>query len=300
MRNWVGLSLVLVLAGLWSTPAHAASARVGLQAGHWQAASLPAELQRLRTSTGAFAAGYDEAQVNLDVAQRAGDYLRQAGVLVDILPATVPVQYQADAFVAIHADGNGSSRLSGYKIATFWREWEGSTTLAQALRPAFGRASGLRWDGAHISSGMRGYYAFSSGRFDHAIAATTPGVILEMGYLTNPSDRALMTRNADRLARGIADGVLDFLRSRPAGGWPAPPMPEYRAIVTVVSARIRSGPGVNFPVVRLAGRGRVLIADEVRDNWVKLIVFHGGQGERWIHRDAVRLERLANDPPQNP
>jgi hypothetical protein len=297
-RTFSCLFLLLLLSLCLPQTSSAATWRVGLQVGHWKSNELPDELRSLRGSTGTAAGGIREVQVNLDIAQRTAVYLRNAGIEVDILPATVPPSYRADAFVAIHADGNASTRLRGFKAATHWREWEAGIALVNALRQEYGRASGLAWDGGRISSGMRGYYAFSSGRFRHSIANDTPGAILELGYLTNPSDRALMTREADRLARGVADGILFFLRSKPEAGWPTPPaLPAFRAIVITQTANLRSGPGTNYPVVRRVQRGRTLLVEEIQGEWLKLISYRGNV--RWAHRDNVRLERINDDPPQD-
>lgn len=295
-------TLTLVLVSLaWSRPAQAATGwHVGLQAGHWRSHELPDELRSLRGNTGAAAGGVREFEVNLDIAQRTAAYLRLAGVTVDVLPATVPPNYVADAFVSLHADGNASTRLTGFKIASHYREWAASTALADALRADYGPASGLRWDGEHISSGMRGYYAMSSHRFKHTISSYTPGVILEMGYLTNPNDRRLMTQQADKLARAVSDGILRFLHSKPEGGWPAPPpLPELRATVVTATANIRSGPGAKFSIVRVVNRHRILFVTEVRGEWLKLHSYRQRPGERWIHRDMVKVERISDDPPQD-
>jgi N-acetylmuramoyl-L-alanine amidase len=298
-RIVVYLSLPLLLLTLiFPQAAPAASWRVGLQVGHWRSNELPEELKNLRGSTGAYAAGIREVQVNLDIAQRTEGYLRAAGVQVDLIPATVPPSYRADAFVSIHADGSGNTSLRGFKAATHWREWEPGLALVDALRQEYGRASGLAWDGGRVTSNMRGYYAFSSGRFRHTISNETPAAILELGYLTNAADRRLMTSEADRLARGVAESILRFLRSQPADGWPAPPpLPEFRAVVTAQIANLRSGPGTNHAVVRQVRRGRTLMAEGIQGEWVKLISFRGGV--RWVHRDNVRLERVSEDPPQD-
>lgn len=295
-----GLGLALIgMILVWPHSLAAAPAwRVGLQAGHWKSSELPDELASLRNSSGASAGGYREYEVNLDIANRAAEYLRAEGVTVDVLPATVPPSYVADAFVAIHADGNASSRISGWKAAGHWREWEASTALVEALKAEYGPASGLSWDGGRISSGMRGYYALSSGRFRHTIANNTPGVILELGYLTNPNDRSLMTQQADRLARGVANSVLRFLRATPEGGWPAPPpLPDLRATVTADQANLRSGPGTNYPVVRTVRRGRTLMISEQQGDWLKVYSYRNSQTERWIRRDLVSLERTSTEPP---
>src|SRR6185295_6216218 len=92
-------------------------ARVGLQVGHWEAANLPAELSPLRTEGGASAEGYKEVDINYAVAQLAAERLRARGITVDILPATIPPGYQADAFIAIHCDANNDPAISGFKLA---------------------------------------------------------------------------------------------------------------------------------------------------------------------------------------
>ncbi|HYF64958.1 MAG TPA: N-acetylmuramoyl-L-alanine amidase, partial [Herpetosiphonaceae bacterium] len=115
-----------------STPTPAVP-RVGIQVGHWKTEELPEELARFRTSTGAFAAGVSELEVNLAVAERVKAFLEAEGVLVDLLPATVPVAYQADAFVTIHADGSAGTGASGFKMATPWRTSPASGQLYDAL-----------------------------------------------------------------------------------------------------------------------------------------------------------------------
>lgn len=308
VRVWSILIVLLVLAGPVSAASpdinrrasQAGEWRVGLQVGHWRSHELPEELARLRTSTGAVGGGYREYEVSLEIAQRTAGYLRGAGVAVDILPATVPPSYRADAFVSLHSDGSSNTGLSGFKLAANWREWEASLALGSAMRSAYAAASGLGWDEAHITSNMRGYYALSVGRFRHTISNYTPGIILEMGYLTNARDRRLMVQGADRLGRGIANGILSFLRGKPAGGWPAPPpLPEYRAVVVTATANVRSGPGTNYPVVRVVQRNRMLLVAEVRGPWLKLLRFRDPSSERWVHRDTVRLERIQDEPPQD-
>lgn len=301
MRKGSVVGIMLVVLGLlWPASAGAQVWRVGLQVGHWKSNELPDELARLRTSTGAAAGGLREFQVNLGVAERAAGYLRGYGVAVDILPATVPVNYRADAFVSLHADGSTNTRLSGFKAATHWREWAAGTALVEALRAEYGPASGLAWDGGRITSNMRGYYAFSSGRYDHAIANNTPGAILEMGYLTSPSDRRLMTAESDRLGRAVADGILRFLRSEPVEGWPAPlPLPEWRATVISRVANVRAGPGTEYRIVRTVRRDQKFLVSEIRGDWLKLSSFRSTSTERWIRNDQVQLQRLRDEAPQD-
>ena len=73
------------------------SLRVGIQAGHWRSQELPDEQAPLRGSSGAFASGYAEVTVSLDIARRVAALLASDGIVVDVLPATVPPGYAADA-----------------------------------------------------------------------------------------------------------------------------------------------------------------------------------------------------------
>jgi hypothetical protein len=193
-------------------PRPVAGQRVGLQAGHWRSAELPDELRRLRGNTGTSGRGVAEWELNLDVARRAARRLEAEGVVVDVLPATIPPGYTADAFVALHADGDATGRLSGYKLARATRSAlpASDDRLLAALSGAYAAATGLRWD-PHVSRNMTGYYAFSARRFAHAIAPTTPAVILEMGFMTNASDLSFMLNNPETLAAGVARGVYHFL-----------------------------------------------------------------------------------------
>src|SRR5205807_9187682 len=76
-------------------------------------------------------------------------------------------------------------------------------------------ATGLDYDPIHITNSMKRYFAFNWSRFQHAVAAHTPAVILEMGYVSSDDDRALMTDRADVVATSIADGIVKFLNDTP-------------------------------------------------------------------------------------
>jgi N-acetylmuramoyl-L-alanine amidase len=188
---------------------------VAIQAGHWKSDEAPDELRRLIPQTGAEWEGVTEVEINLDIAQRIGVILNSKGIAVDILPTTIPVGYVADAFVALHADSDGVGVNSGYKMAHGARRGPYEDALLSDIKDAFGGATGLDYDPTHITSNMRGYFAFNWSRFQHAVAAHTPAVILEMGYVSNDGDRALMLDRADLLASSIADGVMKFLAETP-------------------------------------------------------------------------------------
>ena len=189
--------------------------RVGLQAGHWLTDQVPPELGRLQN--GAVGGGKQEWEVNLDVAQRVAALLEASGVDVDVLPATVPPRYRANAFIALHADGDPAGQARGFKVARpgFSSLPAVDDRLVQALNQTYGVETELPRDDEHISLRMRYYYAFNSRRYCHAVAPGVPQAIVEMGYLTSATDRQYLIGDPDRLATALADSIQAFLATLP-------------------------------------------------------------------------------------
>jgi hypothetical protein len=190
--------------------------RVGIQVGHWKTDEVPAELgTRIIAQTGTSWAGTREVDVNVDIAQRVRAQLVARGFAVDIIPTTVPPGYLADAFIALHADGDGTGENSGFKLAHGSRRGPYEDRLLSDLREEYAKATGLADDFTHTSRAMTGYFAFNWGRYQHSAAAHTPAAILEMGYLSNDDDRATLVDEADRVATGITNGIVRFLSETP-------------------------------------------------------------------------------------
>ena len=261
--------------------------RVALQIGHLNTDEYPPELAHRRTATGASAGGVAEVDVNRSVAQAAAELLREHGIEVVLLPATVPPEFDADAFVAIHADGGGSS---GYKVSPPWRASPASRRLSALLREHYGNVTGMREDLNGVTYNMRGYYAFG-GRYRHAIARTTPAAILEMGYLTHPQDRAFLTGQPEVAARGIAVGVLAFL----AGHDPLDPTALIPPAPTVLwparrTVALHAAP-TRESTVRSSLRPTDLLMAMGRDgDWYDVRVRGSYRDFGWIHADDLRLD----------
>lgn len=184
--------------------------RVALQAGHWQSTEVPRELSRIRNG-GTRWGDVLEWHVTLDIAERTATLLRSQGYVVDILPATIPPAYRADLFISIHADGFHSTSATGFSVASPRRDRSGgrAAEFAQVLNRSYLEATQLRqrvptWR-------MQRYYAFNTRRYRHTIHPSTPGVIIETGFLTNAGDRDIIVNAPDRSARGIATAVQEFL-----------------------------------------------------------------------------------------
>jgi N-acetylmuramoyl-L-alanine amidase len=241
-RRGVLLALVLLLAlALPPAPGVAATGRaegwvpppkrVALQVGHLRIDELPEDQARLRGQSGGSGGGFREVDVNLAVAERAAALLAARGIAVDLLPAAVPRGYLADVFVSIHCDANADIGANGFKLARYRASAlpAHDDTLIAALRARYAAATGLAWDD-NITRGMSGYYAYNHRRYESVISPRTPSAIIELGFLTNPGDRALLIGGQDRIAAAIAGGILDYLEIAPslgarqfAGtGWPFP------------------------------------------------------------------------------
>jgi hypothetical protein len=185
--------------------------KVALQVGHWKNNELPDELEKLKGNSGASGGGKEEWEVNFALANEVSKLLQEKGVEVDMLPATVPSSYWADVFLAIHADGSTDETKSGYKIASPWRDYTNSADdLINSLEDTYARATNFSKDD-NVTRNMRGYYAFSWWKYEHAIHPMTTAAIIETGFLTNTKDRNLLVNNPQIPARGIADGILNYL-----------------------------------------------------------------------------------------
>ena len=301
-------------------PSAAVPLRVGIQAGHWKAAEAPDELRSLRTQTGAYYGGRSEWALNLDIARRTAELLRAQGVVVDVWPVTIPTGYQADAFISLHADANGSTRARGYKVATRWRSnvaWR-DQILTEMVGDTYARLTGLPRDPS-VTRGMQGYYAFNTYRgTEYRVARSTSSMILEMGFITNAADRALMFDRPGTVANAVAQGLMAYLRNAASANATQARAEAVAAaadtgrsvIVTSDGVRIRSATDGGGTVLRTVNRGEIFpYADTVSrpgagagapiggrrstqlaaGGWSKITI-PGYDGDAYISRDYSRVQ----------
>jgi hypothetical protein len=193
---------------------------------------MPLELQHLATHTGAFAAGISEVDINVAVSQKTAQLLADRGFNVEILDSTVPVSYTTDLFVAIHADGNASTAIRGFKAVAPWVSVPASDQFVGILYEEYGKATGLPTDPV-TSISMADYYAFNPLVYNHAIDPRVPAALIETGFITNPIDRRVLTQEQDRLAWGVANAVDRFFRSGAVGDTPTP-YPSFTPSITPI------------------------------------------------------------------
>lgn len=175
----------------------AAGRRVGLVAGHsgYDSGAVCPD-------------GLTEVEVNQDIAERTAARLRRMGAQVDLLQEFDPrlAGYRGDVFVSIHAD-TCERDYSGFKVARVEHSAlpEAEDRLVDCLWQQYEVATGLARHPNTITFDMREYHAFGE------IDPKTPGAIIEVGFLGG--DRWLLTKQPDRVAKGVADGILCFLGS---------------------------------------------------------------------------------------
>jgi N-acetylmuramoyl-L-alanine amidase len=154
--------------------------------------------------------GLTEVSINIDVAARVVAILEleHGGYEVELLPEYSDKLdgYEADAFVSIHADSCGMGDMSGFKVARVSASAipEEEDRLVACLVKEYGKTTGLEFHANTITYDMTDYHAFNE------IAPETPGAIIELGFMGG--DRALLTEHSDRVAQGVARGILCFLR----------------------------------------------------------------------------------------
>ena len=150
--------------------------------------------------------GLQETQVTQAVAHRVVARLQAAGAQVDLIGEKNARLdgYRADALLSIHADS--CIDLSGFKAARALASDQPLTEdkYLRCVYQEYGRASGLSQHLTTVTHDMTQYYAFN--RIDRR----TPAVILELGFLGG--DRSVLTGQQDRLAWGISNAILCFLR----------------------------------------------------------------------------------------
>ncbi|MDR7567090.1 MAG: N-acetylmuramoyl-L-alanine amidase family protein [Armatimonadota bacterium] len=161
--------------------------------------------------------GLVEKDVVLDVSLRLRALLERQGIRVvmtreaDIsvdLGARVPLALRAGAtvFVSVHANASVRSAVRG--VETYYLNPE-SMRLATLIQEELGRSLGIPDRGIRTAN------------FKVLRDSPIPAVLVEIGYLTNPMDEALLRTPSfrEKVAQAIARGLLRFLRSLPL---PAP------------------------------------------------------------------------------
>ena len=156
--------------------------------------------------------GFYEKTVNLAVARRVAYLLRQKGIRVEMTRtgdrfieltdrAAIANRLGADLFVSIHSDSSPKSSTRGFTLyvanGASWSSHRAAGALEASMSGTGLSSKGTRKANYQVLVGTRG-----------------PAVLVEMGYLSNRREAALLRDSSfqDRMAQAIADGITSYLR----------------------------------------------------------------------------------------
>ena len=237
-RLLVGLLVGLLAAVLLLVPAAGGQQRlvVVIDPGHDLRANTQTEpigpgssMRKIKDGggTSGVVSGLREADLNLKVGLRLRSLLEQAGVKVvmtrtrtastsmgNIARARVANRAGAALFLRIHADGSTDSTARGtHTLYPALRRGWTDDVYAESKRAARLVQAGLRAALGFPDRGMQERSDFTGFNW-----ADVPVILVEMGFMTNPTEDRLLATAAyqRRAALGLCHGALRYLGRSPA------------------------------------------------------------------------------------
>lgn len=161
-----------------------------------------------------------EADVNLKIAAMVQEQLTQKGFSVDLLREydTRLNGYRALAIVSVHNDSCEyiNDQATGFKVAAALNTYDinRANRLTACLVDRYQRITEMSFHAGSITADMREYHSFRE------IDPSTVAAIIETGFLN--LDREMLTKQTDRVAAGVADGILCFANNENIAPTPVP------------------------------------------------------------------------------
>lgn len=161
-----------------------------------------------------------EVDVNLEIAALVQQQLTQAGYQVDLLNEfdTRLNGYRALAIVSIHNDSCEyvNDEATGFKVAAALNTYDlnRANRLTACLVDRYQNITNMAFHAGSITGDMREYHAFRE------IDPSTVAAIIETGFLN--LDREILTKETDRVAAGVVDGILCFANNENIESTPIP------------------------------------------------------------------------------
>jgi N-acetylmuramoyl-L-alanine amidase len=175
---------------------------------------------KVSSGTSGSYSGVPEYQVNLQVALKLRDYLKDKGVNVIMVRETNDVDISnsqraavandnnANLFVRLHCDGVDSSASNGFStLVPGSNSWTAPIVAESAKAGRIVQASAVAATGAK-DLGVKERTDLSGFNW-----CKVPTVLCEMGFMTNQEEDAKLTSDSYQqlLAQGIGDGVYQYL-----------------------------------------------------------------------------------------
>lgn len=108
-------------------------------------------------------------------------------------------EWGADYFLSLHTNASDNSSATGIEAYAYSRP-SAAFRLGEIILEELSDTTGLRNRGMQVRSGL------------YVLRRTQmPAVLIELGFITNPRDAALMSDQPELFARGIYNGLLRYL-----------------------------------------------------------------------------------------
>ena len=105
----------------------------------------------------------------------------------------------ADYFISLHTNASDNSSATGVEAFAYSRPSR-AFSLGEDIVENLSETTGLRNRGMKTRPGL------------YVLRRTAmPAVLVEMGFISNPSDAALMNNNPELFARGIYNGIVEYV-----------------------------------------------------------------------------------------
>lgn len=105
----------------------------------------------------------------------------------------------ADYFISIHTNASSNPSAGGTEAFSYSRP-SAAFSLGEDILSNLSRVTGLRNRGMQVRPGL---YVLRKTQM--------PAVLVELGFITNPEEATLMNSRPDLFARGIYDGIVQYL-----------------------------------------------------------------------------------------
>ena len=162
------------------------------------------------SDAGAIGGGTYEKDITLDVSKRVQDILSKQGFIVQMTRANdsyvslqdrvaISEKFNPDIFVSIHVNSSVRPEITGVETHYYHQE---SLALAQTVHSSFASA---------VDSPNRGLFKSKFYVINHT---TAPSILVEIGFISNSSERAQLVseKRKQATAKAIAEGVQNYFK----------------------------------------------------------------------------------------
>ncbi len=162
------------------------------------------------SDAGAIGGGIYEKNITLDVAKRVEKLLTKKGYTVQMTRdndtyvslqdrVAISENFNPDIFVSIHVNSSVRPEITGIETHYYHQE---SMSLAQTVHSSFASA---------IKSPNRGLFKSKFYVINHT---TAPSILVEIGFISNSSERAELVseKRKQATAKAIADGIQNYFK----------------------------------------------------------------------------------------